>query len=216
VTVARFRDERGFTLVELLVTMTILSVVMALITGTAIFLQRSINETDQRYDDLAQARLAMDTTTKWVRSAITVDPFTQPFNVARPSQVRLLANVDVAGGVPPQLVDLRVVNGALQEQVWTGTINGSGDWQVASATPRTRTIAHGVTSTTPFTFFDADGNDITPATDRLLTQAEMELVRRVGFAVTVQQQPNLDVPPSQLRNRVVLPNQFYFDQEEGA
>lgn len=209
-------DERGFTLVELMVTMSILSIVMALITGTTIFLQRSINETDQRYDDLGQARVAMDATTKWVRSAITVAPFTQPFSIARRSQVTLLTNVDVGGGTPPRRVDLRVVGGALQEQVWAGTINGSGNWQLAGGAPRTRTIARGVTSTQPFTFFDVDGNDITPANDRVLTPAEMELVRRVGIAVTVQQQPNVDVPPSQLRNRVVLPNQFYFDEEEGA
>lgn len=210
---ASMHDEPGITLVELMVTMSILSVVMVLIVSSAIFLQRSIDETDQRFDDLGQARLAMDATSKWLRSAITADPFSQPFSVARRSQVTLLGNVNIGGGAPPQRVELRVVGGELQERVWAGTINGSGAWQVAAGAPRTRVLARGVTNTQPFTFFDVDGNDITPANDRLLTSAEMAAVRRVGFDVIVQQQPNIDIPPSELRNRVVLPNQFYFDAE---
>lgn len=210
---ARAHRDDGFTLVELLVTMSILAVVMMVITSATIFLQRSINETDQRFDDLAQARLAMDAGSKWVRSAITAQPFTQPFTVAQRSQVTLLANIGVAGGTPPQRVELAVVDGGLRERVWQGTIDSNGDWQQAAAAPRVRVIARGVTSAEPFTFETADGTDITPADDTPLTAAERDTVRRVGIAITVQQQPNVDIPASELRNTVALPNQFYFDAE---
>lgn len=209
----RSKYEDGFTLVELLITMSILSVVMALITGSAIYLQRSINETDQRYDDLGQAQVGLEATTKWLRNAITVDPYTQPFTLGKRSEVIVMANVGIQAGDPPRLVGLRVVAGDLEERMWTGTIDASGNWKTASSTPRTRIIAHGVTQPLLFTYFDADGTDITPATDRDLTESERKLVRRVGISITVQQSPAVDVPPSQLSNRVVLPNQFYLDTE---
>lgn len=221
----RLRDDRGFTLVELLVTMSILSVVMALITGSAIFLQRSINETDQRFDDLAQTRLAMDATSKWLRSAITVDrvrtgastvTYTQPFVQARRSAVELMANVRLDSGVgagAPKRVRLDIVNGdELREQVWAGTINASGVWQQSGLTS-SRIVARGLTNAQLFTFFTDDGTELTPAGDTDLTVAQREQVRRVGIDIAVQQEPNVDVPVSELRSRVTLPNQLYFDAE---
>lgn len=218
----RMDDDRGFTLVELLVTMSILAVVMALVTGSTIFLQRSINQTDQRFDDLGQARVAMDAASKWVRSAITVERAsstidTQPFAEARRSRVDLIANVAVGGasGAPRRVV-LDVVNGnQLREQVWRGTINAAGEWG-QSGSPTTRILARGLIDSRLFTFFDADGDELTPAGDTAMSEAACEQIRRVGIAISVQQAPNVDAPPSQLSNRVTLPNQFYFDAEGGS
>ena len=225
-TTDRLRDDRGFTLVELLVTMSILSVVMALITGSTIFLQRSINETDQRFDDLAQTRLAMDATTKWVRSAITVErvrtagtttvSYTQPFLQARRSAVEFMANVGLDSGVgadAPKRIRLDIVNGdELRAQVWIGTVNADGEWQ-QSGLASSRIIARGLTNTRMFTFFTEDGTALTPAGDTDLSFAQREQVRRVGIDIAVQQAPNVDVPVSEMRNRVTLPNQLYFDTE---
>jgi len=221
----RLRDDRGFTLVELLVTMSILSVVMALVTGSAIFLQGSINETDQRFDDLGQTRLAMDATTKWVRSAITVErvrtgsttaTYTQPFLQARRSAVELMANVRLesgAGSGAPKRVRLDIVNGdELREQVWTGTIHSSGDWR-QSGLASSRVVARGLTNTQLFTYFAEDGTALTPAGDTDLSVAQREQVRRVGIDFAVRQEPNVDVPVSELRSQVTLPNQLYFDTE---
>lgn len=211
------RDERGFTLVELLVTMSILSVVMALITGSAIFLQRSINQTDQRFDDLAQARLAMDATSKWLRSAVTVDRAgttadTQPFLEARRGVVDLMANVGITDGTnAPKRVRLEIVNGGeLREQVWSGTVNAAGQWTQSGAA-RTRIIARGVTGSQLFTYFDDAGTSLTPAGTADMSEADREQVRRVGIDITVEQAPGVDIPPSRLTNRVTLPNQYYFD-----
>ena len=220
--IPRLHDDRGFTLVELLMTMSILSLVMALITGTTIFMQRSINQTDQRFDDLSQARVAMDATSRWVRSAITVERAsstidTQPFAEARRSRVDLIANIGVGGAsAAPRRVVLEVVSGnQLREQVWRGTIDAAGEW-AQSGSPTTRILARGLTDTRVFTFFDADGNDLTPASDTALTEAVREQVRRVGIAISVRQAPNVGVPASQLTTRVTLPNQFYFDAEGGS
>jgi prepilin-type N-terminal cleavage/methylation domain-containing protein len=218
--ISRLRDDRGFTLVELLVTMTLLSVVMALITGSAIFLQRSLNETDQRFDDLAQARLAMDVSTKWLRSAVTVartdtTEDTQPFTQATRARVDFMANVGLSGASgAPQRVELQIVNGnQLREQVWRGVITAGGEWQPSGA-PRTRTVARGLTTSQLFTFFDDAGADLTPAGATNMTVVDRERIRRVGIAISVRQAPVIDVPPSQLNNRVALPNQYYFNTEE--
>ena len=217
------RDDRGFTLVELLVTMSILSVVMALITGSVIFLQRSINETDQRLDDLAQSRLAMDATTMWLRGAVTIagDSTTggrQPFTLTQRRRVDFFSNVrttDASGDPAPQRVRLEVINGGqLQERVWSGRIIANGSW-VQTGAPRTRIIARGISDDQPFTYFDADANEITPSSEGNLSQAQREAVRYVGINVVVQQDPGVDVPPSQLSSRVALPNLFY-DSWDGS
>lgn len=212
--IARLDDERGFTLVELLVTMAVLSVVIALITGSAIFLQRNIRETDQRFDDLAQARLAMDASSRWLRTAITVPPYTQPFIEARPGQIEFLANVRVGGAsAAPKQVRLRVVNGALEERVYDGTINASGQWVQQAGSVRTRTVARGVTNgTAMFRFFDVDGVELTNGSSNL-TETQRSAVRRVAVAFTIRQQPGINTPASQLANRVTLPNQYYFDAQ---
>lgn len=218
----RIASDDGFTLVELLVTISILSVVMALMTGSAIFLQRSVNETDQRFDDLGQTRIAMDATSKWLRSAITVDRTgtttedTQPFLQASRSVADLMANVGIGAGAAPRRIRLDIVNGdELREQIWTGSVNGSGEWQ-QGALASSRIIARGLTGTWLFTWFDADGAELTPAGAANLSTADREAVRRVGVDIAVQQAPNVDVPPSQLTNRVTLPNQYYFDAEGGS
>jgi prepilin-type N-terminal cleavage/methylation domain-containing protein len=214
-------DERGFTLVELLVTMGILSVVMMLVTGSAIFLQRSVRETDQRFNDLAQARLAMDATSKWLRGAVTVErndtsgADVNPFTEAMRRRVDLMTNITTGNpNDAPQRVRLEVTGqNTLQEQVWPGRINTDGTWtQVGAA--RSRVVARGLVNTQPFTYFDAAGNDITPAGTANLTEAERETVRYVGINFAVQRAPAVDVPAAQLSNRVALPNQFYFDAEE--
>jgi prepilin-type N-terminal cleavage/methylation domain-containing protein len=219
----RLDDERGFTLVELLVTMSILALAMALITGSAIFLQRAVRQTQQRLDDLAQARLAMDATTMWLRGAVTAERSDtaedrQPFTLTQRRRVDFLSNVratDASGDPAPQRVRLEVTPaGELEERVWPGRINAAGQWTQAGG-PRTRIIARGIAEEHPFTFFDADGNEITPTSEGNLTQAEREAVRYVGVNVVVQQSPGVDVPPSQLSSRVGLPNQFFYDVEGG-
>ncbi|HSK98434.1 MAG TPA: prepilin-type N-terminal cleavage/methylation domain-containing protein [Euzebyales bacterium] len=219
----RLRDEGGVTLVELLVTMSILSVVMLLITGSAIFLQRTMRLTEQRFDDLAQARLAMDATTLWLRGAVTIerddtgaadrDPFTQ----AMRWRVDFISNVrttTASGNPAPQRVRLEVTtNGELEETVWSGRLNPNGHW-TQFGQPQRRIVARGVIEDQPFTFFDEAGNEITPDSSGNLSQAGREAIRYVGVNVVVQQDAGAGVPASQLRNRVRLPNQFYYDLQE--
>jgi hypothetical protein len=125
-----------------------------------------------------------------------------------------MANVGLSGVAgAPQRVELQVVNGdELQERVWRGVITGGGEWQPSGVT-RTRIVARGLTSTQLFRFFDDAGTELTPAGTANMPVANRARIRRVGVDLSVQQAPAFDVPPSQLRNQLTLPNQYYFDDE---
>jgi prepilin-type N-terminal cleavage/methylation domain-containing protein len=81
------RDERGMTLVELLVAMAILSIVMLVFTTTLVSVQRTVVEEDVRSRLNDQARLALQSIDRLVRSGnILYDPVDEsgndPYNVA--------------------------------------------------------------------------------------------------------------------------------------
>jgi prepilin-type N-terminal cleavage/methylation domain-containing protein len=67
-TLARLRDQRGITLVELVVAMLILSIVSLVFTTTLTSVQRAVVREDVRTQLLNNARLAMQTIDRQVRS----------------------------------------------------------------------------------------------------------------------------------------------------
>jgi prepilin-type N-terminal cleavage/methylation domain-containing protein len=82
----RLRGERGMTLVELVVAMAILSIVMLVMTTTLSSIQRAVVEEDVRGRLNDQARLAMQSIDRLVRSGnILYDPVAEsgndPYNV---------------------------------------------------------------------------------------------------------------------------------------
>jgi prepilin-type N-terminal cleavage/methylation domain-containing protein len=77
----RLRGERGLTLVELLVAMAILSIVMLVMTTTLTSIQRAVVEEDVRARLNDQARLAMQSIDRLVRSGnILYDPVDESGN----------------------------------------------------------------------------------------------------------------------------------------
>ena len=77
----RLRDERGMTLVELIVAMGILSIVMLVLTTTLSSIQRAVVEEDVRIRLNDQARLALQSIDRLVRSGnILYDPVDESGN----------------------------------------------------------------------------------------------------------------------------------------
>lgn len=77
----RLRDERGMTLVELLVAMAILSIVMLVMTTTLTSIQRAVVEQDVRGRLNDQARIALQSIDRLVRSGnILYDPVDETGN----------------------------------------------------------------------------------------------------------------------------------------
>jgi prepilin-type N-terminal cleavage/methylation domain-containing protein len=79
--IRRFRDQRGMTLVELVVAMGILSIVMLVFTTTLSSIQRAVVEEDVRIRLNDQARLAVQSIDRLVRSGnILYDPLDETGN----------------------------------------------------------------------------------------------------------------------------------------
>ncbi|HEX6400801.1 MAG TPA: prepilin-type N-terminal cleavage/methylation domain-containing protein [Actinomycetota bacterium] len=77
----RIRDERGLSLVELLIAMAILSIVMLVMTTTLTTIQRAVVEEDVRVQLNDQARLAVQVIDRLVRSGnILYDPVDEAGN----------------------------------------------------------------------------------------------------------------------------------------
>lgn len=87
----RLRDERGFTLVELIVTMTVLAIILGGISALFVAGTRSQADLDRRFQALTQLRLGLDKLRKDVHSACSaVDATGTPLvDGAQPTTVTL-------------------------------------------------------------------------------------------------------------------------------
>jgi prepilin-type N-terminal cleavage/methylation domain-containing protein len=95
----RSRDEAGFTVVELLVAMFVLSVVVA---GTLLMIEvlvRQGNGVAQRTDAMQRGRLALDTITRQVRSQVCLDAATG--SMVEADALSLTFHADLGDGSAP-------------------------------------------------------------------------------------------------------------------
>jgi prepilin-type N-terminal cleavage/methylation domain-containing protein len=99
----RLRDERGMTLVELVVAMMILSIVMLVMTTTLSSIQRAVVEEDVRTRLNDQARLAVQSIDRLVRSGnILYDPVNEsgndPYGAATGYMFRIYTQAEQTAG----------------------------------------------------------------------------------------------------------------------
>ena len=212
-------SEDGFTLVELLVTVAILALVMGATTTAIISTQRTVRETDQRYTDLGEARVAMDAAGRLVRTAIRLNPRDPAFVSAGPYALAFYANVDVATEDPKQVI-LQVQGDDLIETVTEGDIIAGVDangeprrnWR-AIGTPRTRTIARNLTNSAqgePVFEYYAQGAAQPLATPGGTLPAPDQVdVRHVRIELRIDSDAAPGVRETVLVNRLRIPN-FYF------
>jgi prepilin-type N-terminal cleavage/methylation domain-containing protein len=215
------RDDRGFTMVELMVTVALLAVVMTAATGMLITFQRTVSTTTTRFDDLGSARVALNNIQQSLRTAVLLDPShpnASAFLTATPDRVEFYANLDVTGpSGGPRLVRYERVGGEIRESVTYGTVS-SGAFS-PSGPAQTRVLARNATSTVPlFQYFDADADPLDPVSagsSGVVSTAHRPLIRNVLVDVRVASR-SADGPhgvdPTQLRNRVVVPNLYYKDE----
>jgi type II secretory pathway pseudopilin PulG len=143
------RDDEGVSLVELIVAMTLMSVVGAMFTGGVLQVYRSLNKTDSDYVAQSQINQAFSTLDREIRYAKSVST---PATVGSDWYVEYLVqlnNVDTC-------VELRLSTsaGQLQRRSWAQGV-----------TPVTPTawgvLASNVTATTPFTTLALDKQNLT-------------------------------------------------------
>jgi prepilin-type N-terminal cleavage/methylation domain-containing protein len=170
---SRLRSQSGFTVVELLVTMAVMGIVM----GAFGQMLLTSSKTSQRVEEQAtlqnEVRVAMGRLSTDLRQAT---------NANGTSPVESLSSTTVTFLSPDRLtpfhlrrISYRLVNGQLERSVVTSTDTDGWPW-VWPATPGTYFPEIGsVTSTSRFTFYDANNAVTTDPT----------AVRSVRLAVTV-------------------------------
>lgn len=189
----RLDSGRGMTMVELLVTMTILGVVMLVVTGILLSSSRVESRTVRRAEVQASSRQALALMTTELRQA-GADPGSPAAGItavvsADSQLVRVRADLNGNGTIqtaePSEDVTYRFVD-------TTGVVTrdpGSGPATILSNVRSLR-----------FTYFDAAGQPITPLP---LSTANAARVTAIGLTVTTE---NRDSQPMTLATRITLRN----------
>lgn len=211
--------DDGVTLAELLVTMMILSVVMAALAMLFVGSMRTTAATQGRLDETGDARIAVSAMGRSLRTAILPSQLydasstaTAAFISADPRAISFYANIDnVNNTVGPTRVRYWVdASGSLWESKQVPNARAAGDTTFVYCTPgpgcttvKQKVLARGVPTTgTIFTYYDELGAQMTGST---LTVAQMERVDAIDIAVTVQR-PKTPGGGSTYNLRVALPN----------
>jgi prepilin-type N-terminal cleavage/methylation domain-containing protein len=136
------RDERGFTLIEMVISM-VIGVIVILAAYTVLDASSSLGKrTQDRVDAAQRGRLAMDVIGSELRSQVCLPGAVPPMAAgATPTDFTFYSNLGDQNS-PPQKRRLYVQNGAIKEQTWTGTYSGSGtsltvNW---AATPTSKVL----------------------------------------------------------------------------
>ncbi|WP_298457774.1 hypothetical protein [uncultured Cellulomonas sp.] len=228
----RGRDaEAGTTLAELLVTMTVLSLLGVLLVGLTVTVSGAFTRDRSLTDSTREASVVMREVTRVIRSAATVKVAGQAtddpaFLVAGPHALVVRTYVDTDSDAPsPVVVRFDVTDaGQLTESRWPAVAGSAPYWTFAGlpAAPFqlapdtwtgaawTRTLGRGLTppatgSVSTFRYHDADGDELVPGSAGLAAN-QLAGVASVTVTVSVQADATGRARPVVLRNSVGLPN----------
>jgi type II secretory pathway pseudopilin PulG len=214
------KRESGFTLIEMVITMSLLILIVTFVTRGFASVQSGVAGADIRLQNLQEARVLMATVTKDIRTATYVQAgsLQAPFTIATPTQVRFTANLLTTGA--PNQVDIwvdRTIPSApvLKEKITTpntpilyppgpvycaacGAVRFVGTYVVNTDTP----------SGALFTYFDKSNVAIGLPGDTL-TALQMLQIEAVGINLQVRKSTIRSMPFTTLTGRVSLPNVYY-------
>lgn len=201
------RDDEGFTLAELMVTMMLLGIITSITVAAAMQTSRTVVQESTRLDSLAIATVGMNDLTKTVRAGTEIQVLSAPnlpaFAAVGPESMTLYVNL---GPIPSKVTYTVDGNRELIEQT-TKANPSSGPYWTFSGTPTTITMARKIPtgSAQPlFTYYDGNGDVVAPtgSTDPTV----LATIERVGISLTVQANGIANVPAVTLTNKVALPN----------
>lgn len=207
-------DEGGFTLPELLVTITLLTVLSGAIIGSVVAVQRNLGVANATMNDLQANRIALERITTLLRGAVAADGQLDRTTVAvTTTQTDRVRFHSVTGQDPtenPVLVELAVEDGELVERIWNPvpllqTALTPGALPTYDVAPtRQRVIARDLVDARVFAYW-THADDGTTATSRCgrrltpTTSAEQALVDAVSVRLRLQEPTGYDSAPSDLQ-----------------
>jgi prepilin-type N-terminal cleavage/methylation domain-containing protein len=232
---AAARQDAGFSLTEVLVTMMIFTIIMAAATTLIIGFTKSNGENIARQTQIETGRQASEAMTRKLRTAVmpsqlgcTTCVGWDAFVVGQDFAMQFYANIDNPNNsIGPSRVTYSVATtgpqaGHLIEKVQvpesnvpgpSGYVYCAAEAPGASATCRSKLrkklLAKGV-QTTPgaalFSYYKAGNALMTPGAGASLASADLSKVLAVQINVAVRQESSLAIRPTRYIQRVTLPN----------
>ena len=192
---ARTRSESGYTLIESMIALMLLSIVIAAAFGVVSSMQRASMFTTNRFTAEGEAQTIADRITKDLRSAVTTSAVGAAFASADVNDVTFYANLADPKGPTRLHAYLTLLAGTnvylFHEDATPPVAGGSPGNYTYTATPSTRIDGKYLDTSQPiFSYFDADGNPIpTPIT----TTAALRSIDSVGINVRVRVTPQAPI-----------------------
>lgn len=210
-------DERGVTLAELIVTITLLSMMLAMVMTIFISFTRSFTSDRSASTNSSSATVAMNELTRVIRSGtqlkLTSGALSPVFSEAKAEKVVLTAYLDTAAAAPkPVKVMFEITaDRTLVEKRWEVTGENNGVYTFKSGTPSSeRTIVRQIDGTGTPVFAYLKSVDVrTPGapTEVLWTAADpFSKIIAVTVSMTVQTDPSGAAQTATLQNTVGIPN----------
>lgn len=208
------REEAGVTLVELMITVGVLSVVLGFVLQGFLSVQNATTTGSLRLENLEQARLLMDNVTKDIRTAVRLSSTGSPFVLADDREVIFYGNLNLTTQCPKRIrlyVDSQT---RLIEQVTEPNAGGVPPSCSYTGTPVQRFVGRFVANATSdpiFTYYYDDGDEDVAftAAQTPLSATNLVLVNGVGVRLSIRKPTNYPVADTTLVNKVRLPNVDY-------
>jgi prepilin-type N-terminal cleavage/methylation domain-containing protein len=220
----RHTNDRGFTLMELMVAMGLLSVLMVILTTTIVKGMQMTRSMGVRLDNINQGQLGMNAATKAIRTAVLPDQLVNTcvgcgdtaLITATSITMTFYANLNNTGAGPSRMAylieqDPTFNYGNLVQTAQAPHPRGDGSYDfcvpgAAGCTVSKRIIARGVPwpATPTFLYYDFNGD---PITSNPLTAADLAQVNSIDIALKLQTNVvQTAAPTNTIVQRVQLPN----------
>jgi Tfp pilus assembly protein PilW len=207
---ARRGEETGLSLTELLVTMMITSVVLALIATTLISSLRTSGTVNEKVQQISDARVGMEAMTRRIRVAVPPTTDVSAFESAGPSSMTFFASIAPGGALTPAPTrvsyDIDSTNGCLRETLTPGS-GTVPPYTYAAADQRSRCVAFGNIASTSklFTYFES-GSGTTPLGSEAGVVDPADLAKITSVGIDLRIGAGASGHSTTVTSRVTLPN----------
>jgi prepilin-type N-terminal cleavage/methylation domain-containing protein len=220
ISIAR-EDDRGISMIELIVAMAILLIIITLVVGAYSSTVRSLGVSNSLNKNSEQASNGMNESAREIRAATSnpvVNAANDPAVVAATNEsvtIYAYVNLQSASVQQPEMVRLRVdsTTRAFKEDIWPATQNAAGYWIFPSPTTtptNTRILCTYVTpysGSGPYTFtYLAGTTPLVVPTTGTFTTAQLNSITSIQLTLTVQTNLTNANQSVTLQNTIGMPN----------